>query len=279
MEALLKTISFQTFPAMAMLLACVLAEYASPMTKYPLRDRFPGAWFIALYQGSILLLVPPLQTMWSALGVAPLIALDGLSAPATFIILLLLRDLLNYVQHRVDHLILWPIHSVHHSATDLHAANGFTHPLQIVSEFFWIGIPLSLINTGGIGMPIALVLTVTLQSIIIHSPLRVHLGPLRRVIVDSRFHRIHHSMEERHFEKNFGTVFTLWDQLFGTAYFPAPDEWPETGVAGLAAPRTMWAFLSHPVRFLVVSRAEARKPPPHQELVATKSMIFGEQGP
>jgi sterol desaturase/sphingolipid hydroxylase (fatty acid hydroxylase superfamily) len=57
--------------------------------------------------------------------------------------------------------------------------------------------------------------------------------------VDNRFHRIHHSVEPKHFEKNFGIMFTVWDQLFRTAYFPRPDEWPKTGVAGIQPPRKL----------------------------------------
>ena len=34
----------------------------------------------------------------------------------------------------------------------------------------------------------------------IHSPIDVHFGRLRKVLVDNRFHRIHHSIEPRHFK-------------------------------------------------------------------------------
>jgi sterol desaturase/sphingolipid hydroxylase (fatty acid hydroxylase superfamily) len=49
--------------------------------------------------------------------------------------------------------------------------------------------------------------------------------------MDNRFHRLHHSVEERHFDKNFGLTTPLWDLLFGTLCVPAKDEWPETGLA------------------------------------------------
>ena len=171
--------------------------------------------------------------------------------------------------------MLWPIHSAHHSVTDLHAANAYAHPLQVISEFVWISIPLSLIYTGGIGLPVALGLTVMLQSMIIHSPLRVHLGPLRRLFVDSRFHRIHHSMEERHFDRNFGTVFSVWDQLFGTAYFPAPDEWPKTGVAGVRPPRSMWEYVNHPVRFVIAKRGISSESSANVGLISSESATGG----
>ena len=54
------------------------------------------------------------------------------------------------------------------------------------------------------------------QGNYLHSPIRLHLGVLGRYIVDNRVHRIHHSLEPAHFDKNFGMFTTLWDRLFGT---------------------------------------------------------------
>jgi hypothetical protein len=35
--------------------------------------------------------------------------------------------------------------------------------------------------------------------------------------------------------------------MFGTAYFPAKDEWPETGVAGIVPPSSLSDFLLFPL--------------------------------
>lgn len=82
----------------------------------------------------------------------------------------------------------------------------------------------------------------------IHSPIDVHFGPLRKLLVDNRFHRIHHSIEPRHFDKNFGICFSLWDRWFGTAYDPSPDEWPDGGLADIDSPRTIRDYLLLPFR-------------------------------
>jgi sterol desaturase/sphingolipid hydroxylase (fatty acid hydroxylase superfamily) len=37
-------------------------------------------------------------------------------------------------------------------------------------------------------------------------------------------HQVHHSLEHRHWDKNMGFVFSLWDRLFGTLYVPKSDE-------------------------------------------------------
>src|SRR6185295_15584971 len=42
-------------------------------------------------------------------------------------------------------------------------------------------------------------------------------------------HRVHHSVESRHADTNFGVSLSIWDHLFGTQYRHY-DEYPETGV-------------------------------------------------
>ena len=64
----------------------------------------------------------------------------------------------------------------------------------------------------------------------IHANVRTNLGPLRHVLVTPQFHRIHHSIEPRHRDQNFGVIFSFWDRLFGTVY-PGCDEYPATGIA------------------------------------------------
>jgi len=104
---------------------------------------------------------------------------------------------------------------------------------------------MSLIHIDGPATPFAVGSFVTLLAIYIHSPTGLHFGPLRKVVVDNRFHRIHHSLEERHFGKNFGICLSIWDHMFGTAYDPR-DEWPAVGVAGVPAPQTVADFLKLP---------------------------------
>jgi sterol desaturase/sphingolipid hydroxylase (fatty acid hydroxylase superfamily) len=35
---------------------------------------------------------------------------------------------------------------------------------------------------------------------------------------------LHHSVDPRHYDKNFGLLFSFWDRLFGTLCVPRPDE-------------------------------------------------------
>jgi len=259
-DELLHTLVFAPRMVAITLVLCIIVEFASPMTRYSIADRFPGTLFIFALPIFSALAIPPLGAAWASLGIEPIADISGWHPLLLFFVALFVRDLLNYWQHRFDHFAIWPVHAVHHSQTELHAANGFGHPLQAFTEFGLITLPLSFVHFGNMNWPIAATILISFQSQVIHSPIRVHMGPLRRIFVDSRFHRIHHSMEQRHFNRNFGTVFTFWDQLFRTAYFPKTDEWPEVGVEGMPPPRTIGQYLVAPLRNITAREPERSVP-------------------
>ena len=97
-----------------------------------------------------------------------------------------------------------------------------------------------------------------LQGHYLHSVTRLNLGPLGRFIQDNRSHRIHHSIHPEHFDKNFGVFTTLWDSLFGTAWFPAADEWPATGLDEIPEPQGIADFYLQPFRRRNPSAAPAQ---------------------
>jgi sterol desaturase/sphingolipid hydroxylase (fatty acid hydroxylase superfamily) len=42
----------------------------------------------------------------------------------------------------------------------------------------------------------------------------------------------------------------VWDKLFGTAWFPRQDEWPDTGIDEHDEAKTVGEFLFRPLRKL-----------------------------
>ena len=238
---------FAIVPVVFLMAACTLVEVISPKDRYTLRERFPGALFTASVPGALVLFSWWISPAWEAIGVPPVVDISDWNPILKALFLFLLFDLLHYWEHRFEHRFYWPVHAVHHSVTQMHAANGYGHPLQAVPQFFLIVVPMSLVESGGAKIPIVLATILLLQNLIIHSPLRVHLGPLRHIWVDNRFHRIHHSLEPRHFDKNFGIGFSFWDRLFGTAYHPRNEEWPASGVEGLTQPDGWRSYLLQPL--------------------------------
>jgi sterol desaturase/sphingolipid hydroxylase (fatty acid hydroxylase superfamily) len=43
-------------------------------------------------------------------------------------------------------------------------------------------------------------------------------------------HQVHHSIDPRHRNKNFGVKFAVWDVLFGTLYVPREPETLQVGL-------------------------------------------------
>jgi sterol desaturase/sphingolipid hydroxylase (fatty acid hydroxylase superfamily) len=70
------------------------------------------------------------------------------------------------------------------------------------------------------------------DGVLFHLNARISLGRLSLVINNPQYHRIHHSIEPRHFSKNFCKMLPVFDVIFGTAWNPGKDEFPKTGLAG-----------------------------------------------
>ena len=265
---LLRSLASSTFLSLFALIAVIAMEHLGPRERYTLRDRLPGFLMNAIGTFLSLALVWPLNWAWFELGVPPLlmIPLSQWVGPLGFtgkiiqiLVLVAAADFLIYWRHRAEHAWFWPIHLVHHAPRELHAANDIGHPLQIIISFVFVTVPLSLIQLDGPATPAAVGAIVGIANMLIHSPVEWHLGPLRKIIVDNRFHRIHHSLEERHFDKNFGICFSLWDWMFGTAYEPG-EEWPAVGVDQVKAPITLWEFLALPLASFRDRRARQSSP-------------------
>jgi sterol desaturase/sphingolipid hydroxylase (fatty acid hydroxylase superfamily) len=169
-------------------------------------------------------------------GVIPLVAIG----------FAVVQDFFFYWGHRIQHRWLWRWHAPHHAIRNMTAANSWHHWSEILMHALLVSLPMSLLSPAFGPRPFLIGVLLSWQPIYLHSATRLQLGPfLRRIIIDGRFHRIHHSLEPRHFDRNFGAVTPLWDWLFKTAYFPGKDEWPDVGVAGIEDPRTIreWSMM------------------------------------
>lgn len=154
--------------------------------------------------------------------------------PLTVIAAFLLSDFLNWFHHWVRHKVtaFWHFHVIHHSQREM---NLFTD-LRVHSVEYLIAqavmfvplfmFPLSHPTIMGYGA------VMIWYTRLIHANIRLNFGPLRFILVSPQFHRIHHSIEPRHRDRNFGVILTVWDRLFGTLY-PHYDEYPATGVEGV----------------------------------------------
>jgi len=224
--------------------------------KQGISARLAGLMFWSIWVPIGALIYGGYHLLWAWLGIPPLIVLplgmgwSGVLAPLLAPLAgAFVYDFFFYWCHRAQHRWFWRFHAVHHSIEDLSAVNAYHHISEPLFQTALILLPMSLISSATITGASIMLTLIYLQAALIHSPTRFHLGVMRLAVADNSFHRIHHSLEERHFDKNFGAFTTLWDRLFGTAWMPASDEWPDTGLAEIGQPRTLHAWLTLPWRF------------------------------
>lgn len=143
-------------------------------------------------------------------------------------------DLWRYWFHRLQHAVplLWLSHRFHHDETAINvAANARIHGLSFVlSELLY----LPFLVVFGALLPPFLVTFVLFRcwGFVLHLNVRLPFGRATRWIAGPQWHRVHHSIESRHQDKNFASLFPMIDVLFGTHYEPARDEYPRTGLSG-----------------------------------------------
>jgi alkylglycerol monooxygenase len=147
----------------------------------------------------------------------------------TWILALLVGDLLAYWHHRLSHEVnfLWAAHIVHHSSEELNVTTVFrVSAFAVINRsFFWIWMPLMgfspLMTTGAI-------VFIGLFQFFTHTRLVGKLGILEYFMVTPSHHRVHHARNEKYLDKNYGHVFIIWDKLFGT--FAPEEEEPDYGI-------------------------------------------------
>lgn len=196
----------------------------------------------------------PLGFSVHALGSVPLVG-GVLEIAAVVVASLVLHDLWFYWAHRLEHAtpFLWEFHKLHHSDERMNATTwARDHFLQaawrqIFPTFtFGLVLDLDVREAGAAGLYVALV--TTLLSMFYHSGVRLRLPWLDRVLVTPQVHRIHHSVDPAHHNRNFADFLPIFDIVFGTYRPPDADEFPPTGLgSGYAAPRGIFAAQLRPL--------------------------------
>jgi sterol desaturase/sphingolipid hydroxylase (fatty acid hydroxylase superfamily) len=178
----------------------------------------------------------PAVAAWVA-SLVPRTALDSaaLSPLALALIVFVLTDFSNYWTHRLHHdtKALWPLHAVHHSASVLtpltaYRQNPLSGMVSIALTTVIFGVIFGLmVGTFTPDLSIAeiaganafVVLTNMTVTNFLHSHIWISFGPkLEHVLISPAMHQVHHSIEPRHFNRNYGQALAIWDWMFGTLY-------------------------------------------------------------
>ena len=162
-----------------------------------------------------------------------------------WLIALLAYDFLYYWNHRVGHEcgLFWAAHVVHHQSENFNLSTALrqTSSGALLSWIFYVPMAVA-------GVPPAVFIAVGLIDLLyqfwIHTELIGKLGWFDRVFASPSNHRVHHGVNDRYLDKNYGGILIIWDRLFGT--FVEEDEAPVYGVrGGLGTFDPIWANVSY----------------------------------
>ncbi len=169
-----------------------------------------------------------------------------------FIIFFIIKDFIEWNIHRLLHNIpaLWEFHKLHHSIEELDWIGNFRfHWGEIIVYKSISYLPLVVLGVDErVIMLIAII--VTIIGDLNHSNLALSWGPLNYVFNSPMMHVWHHDVDVHgKGGQNFGIALSVWDWMFGTAYWPKDKDQPEKlGFKTMATyPRGILKRLVYPI--------------------------------
>ena len=132
-------------------------------------------------------------------------------------------DFIYYWNHRFMHesRYMWAIHVVHHSSERYNLSTALRQP---VADVFGTFVPYGLLALVGIRPE--LIATAHELNLLyqywIHTDTIERIGRGEQVLNTPSHHRVHHGSNLQYIDRNHGSIFIVWDKLFGT--FEPEDE-------------------------------------------------------
>jgi sterol desaturase/sphingolipid hydroxylase (fatty acid hydroxylase superfamily) len=151
---------------------------------------------------------------------------------------LLTYDFCYYWLHRFGHTmaLLWAAHSVHHQSEDYNLSTALRQ-----TSSGWVAGWLFYLPMAVLGFPPLVFGVVALIDLLyqywVHTQQIGKLGWFDRWFCSPSNHRVHHAVNEKYLDKNFGGILIVWDRLFGT--FVEEDD-AEPCVYGTIKPLRSW---------------------------------------
>ena len=169
---------------------------------------------------------------WAALWQWPL------DSAWTWLGALLLYDLCYYWRHRLGHTValFWAAHVVHHQSEDYNLSTA----LRQTSSDWLVGwlpyLPMAVLGVPPLVFGVAGLVDLLYQYWV-HTQQIGKLGWFDRWFCAPSNHRVHHAVNQRYLDKNYGGILIVWDRLFGS-YAEEADS--EPCVYGTRAPLRSW---------------------------------------
>lgn len=168
--------------------------------------------------------------------------LEGFFRPLPFLfnllLFLLIDDFLQYWYHRLshEHKWLWKWHRAHHTATEMGLLVSYRQAIYfyvLMPNIWWLGV-YTFLGSGvavGVGIVLKQIIIISSHSLVTwdsffhkNKAFLPILKILERIFITPAFHHAHHAVSKidgvGNPNGNYGNMFSIWDQLFGTATFP-----------------------------------------------------------
>ena len=150
----------------------------------------------------------------------------------SYIVCFILLDFCRYWAHRIAHeqRFWWSTHEVHHSSTHYNFSVSFrlswTQNIKII--FF---IPVIMMSFNPVVFFIVHQVAILYQFWIHTELIRKLPKPIEFIFTTPSHHRVHHGVNPKYIDRNYGSTLIIWDRIFGTFQ---PEE--EQAVYGITKP-------------------------------------------
>lgn len=158
------------------------------------------------------------------------------TSPVGWLLALVFYDFCYYWLHRAGHevAVFWAAHVVHHQSQDYNLSTALrqTSSGALLGWIFYLPMAIA-------GVPPKVFAVVALVDLLyqywVHTEHVGKLGWFDRWFCSPSNHRVHHAVNDRYLDRNYGGILVVWDRLFGS--FKEEDE---KCIYGTRAPLESW---------------------------------------
>lgn len=153
-----------------------------------------------------------------------------------WLLALVFYDFCYYWQHRAGHevAVFWAAHVVHHQSQDYNLSTALRQPSTgpLLGWIFYV--PMAVAGVPPLVFGVVALIDL-LYQFWVHTEHVGKLGWFDRWFCSPSNHRVHHAVNDRYLDRNYGGVLVVWDRLFGS--FKEEDE---KCVYGTRSPLNSW---------------------------------------
>jgi alkylglycerol monooxygenase len=180
------------------------------------------------------------------------------SSVLAWVAVFFLVDHSYYWFHRSSHRVnfMWAGHAVHHQSEEYNLSTALRQN-WIENLLAWpFYVPLALV-----GFPFLMFATASTVNLLyqfwVHTRAIGKLGRAEGLLNTPSSHRVHHGIDPKYVDRNYGGMFMLWDRMYGT-YQPEEEEPIYGTVKPLESWSPLWAQLEGWARLVTMTRGTAR---------------------